>query len=1369
MKKVLGLDLGTTSIGWALVEQSEQEEQNASIIAMGSRVVPLSTDEINNFSTGKSITTNADRTLKRGARRNLHRYKLRRKRLTNLLTQVGILNPNMSIAEEGSKSTYNTLMLRAKSAKERINLHDFGRVLLQINSKRGYKSNRKANSDEEGETIDSLSVSKELYKNNITPGEYMHRKIQQGIGTDPDFYRSDLESEFEKIWNTQSSYHPSIFTEANKTMLLKKGPKAFPYEVERLLGVSRAELKGNRKEKTAMLYEWRASAANESTELSIIAEVLYQLNLKINSSSGLLAEIADKSKILALDGITVGQYLWSIIEDNPQATIKSLTFYRQDYEDEFERIWDIQSKYHPELTSDAKSRIKTELFYQRPLKSQKGMISFCEFESKVVPDRKSTIQGKVVRIGARVCPRSSPVFQEFRIWQTLNNLEITISGSNPRRLEMNEKEAIFKELNIKDKLTKTDLARILGRKRNELELTNYEELTGNSTMAKFYQTYNQVIFALGYEKIDLQKESVEKIQEKLASIFEAAGINSAILSFHSHGCMKEVTKEPFYELWHLLYSYEGDKSRTGNVSLIRHLIEKYGFSEDGAKQMTKLHINDDYGSLSAKAILKILPHLRAGLIYSDACKQAGYNHSSSQTSEEKASRALKDQLDLIPRNSLRNPVVEKILNQMINLINEVIKTYGKPDKIRIELARELKKNAKERKSMADSLNEARRKHEQYRETIKEEFGLPYVSRNDLVKYKLYLELAENGFKTLYSNQKISHAQLFSKDIDVEHIIPKAKLFDDSFSNKTLEFRQVNLEKGDATAYDYMVSKGYNELEQYKQRIQSSKSLSPRKKKLLLMQEEDIPTKFLERDLRNTQYIARKALALLNEICNDVLATTGKITDQLRTDWQLIDVLKELNWGKYDAVGMTYFEETKDGQKLSRIRDWDKRNDHRHHAMDALAVAFTTPSHIQFLNTLNARNSSGSNFYGLRSNLQEKDENYGKWRFKPPMPIMLLRQEAKRHLENVLVSFKAKNKVLTRNVNRIKRNGESLMVAQDTPRGQLHNETIYGVSRQLVTQEAAVNGSLNRDKVMQVAKKKYREALLKRLDDFGGDPKKAFTGKNSLKKNPIYLDEHQLNQVPEKVKLVFLEPIFSIRKTVGPDLNVSKVLDSKVRSVLQERLDAFGGDSKKAFADIENNPVYFDKAQKFPIKRVRIKGVENAIPLHVKRDHHGRALMDDDGKNIPTSYVSTSNNHHIAIYEDDQGELYEEVVSFFEAVARKKEGLPVVNSVNEQGARLLFTLKQNEYFVFPNESTGFNPAEVDLMNPDNYARISPNLFRVQKISTKYYVFRHHLETLLIDQKELRGITWERIQSLSHLRGLQKVRINHLGRIVHVGEY
>jgi CRISPR-associated endonuclease Csn1 len=116
------------------------------------------------------------------------------------------------------------------------------------------------------------------------------------------------------------------------------------------------------------------------------------------------------------------------------------------------------------------------------------------------------------------------------------------------------------------------------------------------------------------------------------------------------------------------------------------------------------------------------------------------------------------------------------------------------------------------------------------------------------------------------------------------------------------------------------------------------------------------------------------------------------------------------------------------------------------------------------------------------------------------------------------------------------------------------------------------------------------------------------------------------------------------------------------------------------------------------------------------------------------------------------------------------GLPVIDKDYKagEGWRFLFSMKQNEYFVFPNENTGFDPHEVDLLNPDNYLLISPNLYRVQKFTNRDYFFRHHLETNVENNNALKNITWIRC-GLSGLENIIKIRINHIGQIVSVGEY
>jgi CRISPR-associated endonuclease Csn1 len=231
--------------------------------------------------------------------------------------------------------------------------------------------------------------------------------------------------------------------------------------------------------------------------------------------------------------------------------------------------------------------------------------------------------------------------------------------------------------------------------------------------------------------------------------------------------------------------------------------------------------------------------------------------------------------------------------------------------------------------------------------------------------------------------------------------------------------------------------------------------------------------------------------------------------------------------------------------------------------------------------------------------------------------------------------------------------------------------------------------------------------------------------------------------------------------------------------LEERLNEFSGDAKKAFSNLEENPIWLNKEKGISIKRVAVKAISNGEPLHKKKDKDGNALLDPNGNPQWVDFVSPDNNHHVAIYKDRDGKLQDVVVTFWEAVSRKTQGMPLIEKdyKKDEGWEFLFSMKKNEYFAFPNETTGFDPKAIDLMDPDNYASIVPNLFRVQTISrvtygnqvVRDYKFRHHLETMLIDNVKLRGFTYQQHKSLTFAEHIVKVRVNHIGSIVSVGEY
>ncbi len=1344
MKKILGLDLGSTSVGWAFIHESEETTK---IIGAGVRVVPISKDEATDFQIGNAISINKNRTLARGARRGLQRFKLRRNAILQIFKSNGFISQDFKYAEVGKSSTHQSYAIRSKSASEKVRPEELVRVLLMLNKKRGYKSSRKGQDasadgiENVGQAIDGMEVAKEMQAKNLTPGEYAFQLLSQNSKAKlSDFYSSDLENEIETIIQNQLKYHTDLPNDL-ASQIKNKSKNATYYLFSTTLGIPYAENKGTRDEKKIQAYTLRSLAAKQKVDKSEMAFVIGEIKDAIAKSSGYLGNISNRSKELAFNRQTVGQYQYKKLLDNAHESQRNMVFMRADYVHEFDQIWEIQKQFYPILTEELRKEVRDiTIFYQRKLKSQKHLISFCELEHR-----------------HRVAPKSSPLFQEFRMWQNINNINVV---SETFDLDEDAKEGIHDILSNAGRLKDSDLLKAMGANPKKDKL-NFKEIQGDITRSEFVRVFKTIWEERGNDvntlSSPIRTSDVKRILHDLSLPVDLLELNMKLAG-------NEFDKQPYFQLWHLIYTVEDDQV------LIENLKKKFNLPEEYAKALLSIRLEPNYGSLSARAMRKIIPHLEAGNEYSAATICAGYaTHSKmSLTKEENESRILVDTLDLVKKNSLRNPVVEKILNQTINVVNAIMESnlYGKPDEIRIELARELRANNDQRKKMTASIATATKVHEDIREKLRSEFNLNRVTKNDVIRYKLW---EETGYISIYTGNPISASELFTNKYDIEHIIPQSRLFDDSFSNKTLCERALNIEKGNQTAYSFLKQKwNLTEFDQFVARAKElGKDNKIKKSKLdkLLLSNEQIPEDFIARQLNETQYISKKAKEILLQACRNVYSTTGNITDRLREDWGLTDVMKELNFEKYKLAGLTFEETGKGGERLQKIKDWSKRNDHRHHAMDAITIALTRQGYIQYLNNLNSRADMTGETYGLESKYLERIN--GKLRFKLPMPS--IREEFKKTLENILVSHKAKNKVVTKNKNKIKSKNGISEKEQLTPRGQLHKETIYGKKLQYDTNFVTVGLKLNAELIAMVAKKNEREALLARLEANSNDPQKAFTGKNSLANNPIYLDSRQKYKVGDRVKLVSMDEIYTKRVSIGPNLDVKqieKIIDPGVKQKLLDRLNSFNGDPKKAFINLEENPIFLDKVGKIAIKRVTMSGVNNVEALHTKKDLHGKPILNPSGEPIPVDFVSTGNNHHVAIFEDKAGNLQEEMVSFFEAVARVSLGESVIRKTSEMGLKFLFTMKQNEFFVFP--ADGFDPSEINLEDPANYSLISKHLYRVQKFSIKDYFFRHHLETSVEEIKELKGKSFKR-SGLSGILGIIKVRINHLGEIVKVGEY
>ncbi|QMU63865.1 MAG: hypothetical protein GKR88_05870 [Flavobacteriaceae bacterium] len=672
---------------------------------------------------------------------------------------------------------------------------------------------------------------------------------------------------------------------------------------------------------------------------------------------------------------------------------------------------------------------------------------------------------------------------------------------------------------------------------------------------------------------------------------------------------------------------------------------------------------------------------------------------------------------------------------------------GRPDKIRIELARGLRMNAKKRKESTKKIADATRKNETIRKRLKEEYHIPRPGRNDIIKYKL---AEETNWQSLYSGKQIKSSELFTNAYEIEHIIPKSRMYDDSFMNKTLCESRLNREKSNQTAYDYLKSKGDEAFNKYVSSIKDNKKIPKPKQEKLLMGADRIPDDFINRQLSETHYITKKAKDLLLSTCRNVTVTSGTITNLLKEQWGLKYVLEELNLEKYRNIGQTEHRDIKTNggqfksvERIFRIDKsgnkifWSKRDDHRHHALDAIIVAFTRPKYIRHLNTLNA--TFEERYQGGKDLLAIAAQS-----FDPPRQH--LRQDILKSLSQTLISFKRKNKVVTSNKNRTKTKikwQENIQITL-TPRGQLHKETVYGNIKRIKETAVKLNSRFDTEQTQLIVNSKVKNLVELHLEKFDNDPKKAFSAK-SLKTTPVIYKGNIL----EKVQCY--ENIYVVRKEVDDQLNIENVIDKGIKRILEQRLDQFEGNKKKAFSNLEQNPIYMNKDQNIQIKRIRVKSRYSD-------------LID-----IGRGYVNQGKNHHIALYEDKEGKIHGEKITYLEAVERVKQNLPIVKKQHESKWKYLYHLQINDYFVFFDEKL---TSDTDLLDENKYSLIVPKLWKVQSLSilgsgTPYLEFTHQYATE-IDKKN--PANYKRITTYANLIGkCQKVQVNSLGKIIKIGEY
>lgn len=326
-----------------------------------------------------------------------------------------------------------------------------------------------------------------------------------------------------------------------------------------------------------------------------------------------------------------------------------------------------------------------------------------------------------------------------------------------------------------------------------------------------------------------------------------------------------------------------------------------------------------YGSLSVRAMQKLIPLLEEGLRYDEACTRVYGDHRGLR-SEQWTNR-----LSLNDMEEITNPVVRRAVSQTIKVINAVVRTYGPPDVVRIELAREMSRTFDERRKMEKRQDDNRAANERAKDQIAEYKG-DHATGLDIVKFKLYRE--QDGV-CLYSGQNLDIARLFEPGYaDVDHIIPYSRCFDDSYQNKVLVLASENRQKGNRLPYEYF---GQDEARWhgYEVRVENLIHNYRKRQKLLkrrLTEEES--SGFIDRNLKDTQYITRAVYNLIRDHLafaesnyrkKPVQAVNGAVTSMLRGRWGV--------------------------QKIREDGDL-------HHCLDAAVIAATTPGLVQRLTAYN---------------------------------------------------------------------------------------------------------------------------------------------------------------------------------------------------------------------------------------------------------------------------------------------------------------------------------------------------------------------------------------------------------------------------------
>lgn len=614
---------------------------------------------------------------------------------------------------------------------------------------------------------------------------------------------------------------------------------------------------------------------------------------------------------------------------------KAYDFYadRAMIEHEFDTLWANQSSINPELFNEAaRDELKDVLLYQRNLKPVKPG------RCTLLPDEERA-------------PLALPSTQRFRIYQELNNLRLLTPDLREQPLMIEQRNTIAHLLERGD-ASFTKILRALklsGATQFNLQDIKRDRLKGNATTATLSRDH---LFGERWYGFDpaLQDNIVDRL------------LNEASES-----------------------------------ALVEWLQQHTGVDEATAERIANAGLPEGYGNLSRAALARVLPELTNDVVvYSEAVTRAGFD-SHSALSHAQQTGEIMESLPYYgiplrrhvafakdnPRNDeerygkIANPTVHIGLNELRKVVNALIKRYGHPSEVIVEVARELKLGRERKQEI--------QKEQKVRQDLNDKHvaeactalgltpsNLDKAKRRELSqKMQLWDELNKDAAnrRCPYTGEQISITRLLSSEVEIEHILPYSMTLDDSLNNKTVSMRRANRDKGNRAPFDAFGAQlvpGYDyaailERAALMPKVKA-KRFAPDGYQQWLKDDKD----FLARALNDTAYLSRIAKEYLSLICppNQVRAIPGRMTALLR--------------GKF---GLNHLLSGSEGKN---------RNDHRHHALDAAVIAVTDQGLLQRF----AKASASARERQLDRLVEEM-----------PFPWPTYREHVERALNHIVVSHK----------------------------------------------------------------------------------------------------------------------------------------------------------------------------------------------------------------------------------------------------------------------------------------------------------------------------------------------------------------------------